>query len=159
MKFTSPTSGSLNFEQMYKTIMNFIREKPGYEYNLIVGTDSQPGINEAIFVTAIVIYRVGNGGRYFYHKNKTKLKVGMKQRIFYEVSHSLDTASKLTARIAEEERLDNDLNVQIHVDVGNKGPTNTIIREVVGMVVGSGYEAMIKPDSYAASSVADKHTK
>lgn len=159
MKFTSPTDGSLSFEKMYKTIMNFIREKPGHEYNLIVGTDSQPGIDQAIFVTAIVIYRVGNGGRYFYHKEKTELKVGMKQRIFYEVSRSLDIASKLTAFLAREEELDENLSVQIHVDVGNKGPTNTIIKEVVGMVVGSGYEAMIKPDSYAASSVADKHTK
>ena len=159
MKFISPTDGKLSFEKMYKLIMSFIREKPGYDYNLIVGTDSQPGINEAIFVTAIVIYRVGNGCRYFYHKEKTVLKVGMKQRIFYEVSRSLDTASKLTAKLAEEEKFEENLNVQIHVDVGNKGPTNNIIREVVGMVVGSGYEAMIKPESYAASSVADKHTK
>ena len=83
----------------------------------------------------------------------------MKQRIYYEVSRSLETASKLTAKLAEENYLDENLNVQIHVDVGNKGPTNNIIKEVVGMVVGSGYEAMIKPESYAASSVADKHTK
>ncbi|MGM0409879.1 MAG: ribonuclease H-like YkuK family protein [Bacillota bacterium] len=159
MKFTSPTDGVLSFKKMYKTIMNFVREKPGYNYNLIVGTDSQPAINEAVFVTAVVIYREGNGGRYFYHKEKTVLKVGMKQRIYYEVSRSLETASKLTAKLAEEEYLDENLNVQIHVDVGNKGPTNNIIKEVVGMVVGSGYEAMIKPESYAASSVADKHTK
>lgn len=159
MDFISPTDGSLSFREMYNTCMNFIREKAGHEYNLIVGTDSQPGIDNAIFVTAIVIYRVGNGGRYFYHKEKRDLKVGMKQRIFYEVSRSLDTASKLTALLAEEEELDDNLRVQIHVDVGNKGPTNNIIKEVVGMVVGSGYEAMIKPDSYAASSVADKHTK
>jgi len=30
---------------------------------------------------------------------------------------------------------------------------------VVGMVVGSGFDARIKPDSYGAMTVADKYTK
>jgi predicted RNase H-related nuclease YkuK (DUF458 family) len=34
-----------------------------------------------------------------------------------------------------------------------------MIREVVGMVVGNGYTAKTKPESFAASSVADKHAK
>lgn len=83
----------------------------------------------------------------------------MKQRIFYEVSKSLEVASKLTGFLADEKEFSENLKVEIHVDVGEKGPTNAIIKEVVGMVVGSGYEAMIKPDSYAASTVADKYTK
>jgi predicted RNase H-related nuclease YkuK (DUF458 family) len=52
-----------------------------------------------------------------------------------------------------------DLNVQIHLDVGENGQTRDLIREVVGMVVGSGFDARIKPDSFGASSVADRHTK
>ena len=56
MKLTSPTDGILSFKKMYKTIMNFVREKPGYNYNLIVVTDSQPAIKEAVFVTAFVSY-------------------------------------------------------------------------------------------------------
>jgi predicted RNase H-related nuclease YkuK (DUF458 family) len=32
-----------------------------------------------------------------------------------------------------------------------------MIKEVVGMVNGSGFEAKTKPESWAASSVADKH--
>ncbi len=159
MDFISPTDGTMDLKKTYKTIMDFVRSQPHQEYNLIVGTDSQPGMDEAVFVTAIVIYRVGHGGRFFYHKERTHLKVGMKQRIFYEVSRSLDVASKLTSFLAREENLNERLGIQIHVDVGNNGPTNDIIKEVVGMVVGSGYEAMIKPESYAASKVADKYTK
>ena len=52
-----------------------------------------------------------------------------------------------------------DFDVEIHLDVGNNGATQTLIKEVVGMVVGSGFNARIKPDSYGASSVADKYTK
>ncbi len=159
MKFVSPTDGKLNLKEVYSAIMRFIEEIPEDNYKLIVGTDSQPGIEEAVFVTAIVIYRVGRGGRFFYHKEKTNMYPGFKQRIFYEVSRSLEVASHLTAYLAEEVNLSDKIDVEIHVDVGENGPTNTIIKEVVGMVVGSGFEALIKPDSYAASTVADKYTK
>ncbi len=159
MRFISPTDGPLDIHQTYETILNFIQEKPDDFYKLIVGTDSQAGLEEIMFVTAIVIYRVGRGGRFFYHKEIEKVRFGMKQRIFYEVSKSLNVASKLTAYLADEEDYIDKLKVEIHVDVGEKGPTNTIIKEVVGMVVGSGYKALIKPEAYAASTVADKFTK
>ncbi|MFW5985105.1 MAG: ribonuclease H-like YkuK family protein [Halanaerobiaceae bacterium] len=159
MKFISPTDGRLNIEQIHQKIIDFIAQEPENKYKLIVGTDSQPRVDDVIFVSAIVIYRIGRGGRFFYHKEKDGLKVGMKQRIFYEVSRSLDVASKLTAVLAEDTEHTELLDVEIHVDVGEKGPTNEIIKEVVGMVVGNGYEAMIKPQSYAASSVADRYTK
>ncbi len=159
MKFISPTDGLLNLKETYSTLMDFMQDEPDGQYKLIVGTDSHPGFDQVVFVTAIVIYRLGRGGRYFYHKEKSSLHTGMKQRIFYEVSRSLEVASKLTGYLAEEEELSDNLEVEIHVDVGKKGPSSAIIKEVVGMVVGSGYEALIKPDSYAASTVADKYTK
>lgn len=159
MHFVSPTDGKLSLQESYNKIMDFISKEPDNKHRLIVGTDSHPGVEKVVFVTAIVIYRVGRGGRFFYHKEKAGLHVGLKQRIFYEVSRSLDVASKLTGFLAEEAELTEKLEVEIHVDVGEKGPTSAIIKEVVGMVVGSGFEAMIKPDSYAASTVADKYTK
>src|SRR5690554_1511086 len=159
MKFISPTDGQLDLQQTYNTILEFIKEKPEDSYKLMVGTDSQAGFDNIMFVTAIVIYRVGRGGRFFYHKEIEQPHFGMKQRIFYEVSKSLDLASKLTGFLASEEDYIDKLRVEIHVDVGERGPTNTIIKEVVGMVVGSGYNALIKPDAYAASTVADKFTK
>lgn len=159
MEFVSPTDGILSLAETYNLIMKFINNEPENKYRLIVGTDSHPGVNDAVFVTAIVIYRLGRGGRFFYHKEKCSFKKGFKQRIYYEVSRSLEVASKLTGFLAEERELTEDLEVEIHVDVGENGPTSAVISEVVGMVVGSGYEALIKPDSYAASTVADKYTK
>lgn len=159
MKFISPTDGIMGIHQVYDTILKFIKTRSDDKYNLIVGTDSQAGIDEIMFVTAIVIYRVGRGGRFFYRKEGEKVKTSMKQRIFYEVSKSLEIASQLTGFLADEEEFTEDLKIEIHVDVGEKGPTNSIIKEVVGMVVGSGYKALIKPESYAASTVADKFTK
>ncbi len=49
-------------------------------------------------------------------------------------------------------------NLEIHVDVGEHGDTRDMIKEVVGMVTGNGFVAKTKPQAYAASYVADKHT-
>ncbi len=159
MEFISPTDGRLTLKETYDFVLDFIKDQPEHAYKLIIGTDSQPNDPSSSFVTAIVIYRVGHGGRFFYHRRKVKTKGGFKQRIFYEVSCSLEVASKITRMLSEETELDEDIEVEIHVDVGKNGPTSTIIKEVVGMVVGSGYEALIKPEAYAASSVADKYTR
>ena len=48
-------------------------------------------------------------------------------------------------------------DLEIHIDVGALGPTRDMIKEVVGMVSGNGFTAKTKPDSWGASSVADKH--
>jgi predicted RNase H-related nuclease YkuK (DUF458 family) len=62
----------------------------------------------------------------------------------------------LTEKLADSGQ---ELNLEIHLDVGSNGATKTLVKEVVGMVNGSGYSCKIKPDSYGASSVADRYTK
>ena len=49
--------------------------------------------------------------------------------------------------------------VEIHLDVGENGKTKELIRDIVGMITGTGFAARIKPDSFGASKVADKHTR
>jgi predicted RNase H-related nuclease YkuK (DUF458 family) len=43
------------------------------------------------------------------------------------------------------------------VDIGENGETKSMINEVMGMVRAHNFESRIKPDSYAASKVADRH--
>lgn len=81
----------------------------------------------------------------------------LRQRIYYETFLSLEVASRLTEKLAKNGHAD--LDIEIHLDVGEKGETREIIKEVVGMVIGSGYHARIKPDSYGATKVADRHTR
>ncbi len=131
---------------------------PKDQYKLIIGTDSQATYEEKVcFVTAVIIHRVGKGGRYYFYKHTQKYLGSLRQRIYYETYLSLEVASRLTAKMAENG--ESNLNIEIHLDVGEKGDTREIIKEVVGMVIGSGYAACIKPDSYGASKVADKYTK
>lgn len=156
MYFISPTKGRLTFDQVFRDIVRFIKEAPDNNYKLIVGTDSQLR-EETCFVTAVIILREGKGGRFYYTKEREKNKVGLKQRIFMETARSLGVASRLAEKLTILGM--KDLNIEIHLDVGEHGRTKEIIREVVGMVTGSGFGARIKPESYGASKVADKFTK
>ncbi|MGE5588800.1 MAG: ribonuclease H-like YkuK family protein [Clostridia bacterium] len=156
MVFISPTKGKLSFNETFKDIMSYMQEVPGVPYKLIIGTDSQLR-EDACFVTAIVVHRVGKGARYYYSKERERMGRSLRQRIFYETAKSLGVASKLAERLAKNGY--GDLDVEIHLDIGQNGETKDLIREIVGMVTGTGFSARIKPDSYGASKVADKHTK
>jgi predicted RNase H-related nuclease YkuK (DUF458 family) len=156
MEFVSPTYGKLSFERMFRQIVGYIQEEPDRQYHLIIGTDSLLG-DETTFVTAVIIHRLGRGGRYFYRKFRNRKIESLRQRILYEASLSLEVASQISSELAKNGF--SDLPVEIHLDVGNNGETKKIIREVVGMVTGSGYAAVIKPEAYGASKVADKHSK
>jgi predicted RNase H-related nuclease YkuK (DUF458 family) len=156
MDFVSPSKGRLGFEQVFRDIKDFVEQEKDARYKLIVGTDSM--VRKTVcYVTAIIILREGKGGRFYYATEREIGKIGLKQRIFLEASRSLAVASRLAERLASYGLAD--LDVEIHLDIGDGGKTREVVREVVGMVTGSGFDARIKPDSYGASKVADKFTK
>ncbi|HOB35382.1 MAG: hypothetical protein GX090_06730 [Firmicutes bacterium] len=156
MKFVSPSSGPMDLKKVFNAIAQYIKENPEDEYRLMIGTDSRVR-QHTVFVTAIIIHRVGKGGKYFYCKQRHRPMDSLRQRMYFETSLSLEVAARLTAMLAEAE-LD-DLRLEIHLDIGPCGETKSLIRELVGMVMGSGFAARIKPHSIGASKVADKHTR
>jgi len=159
MHFTSPSKGKMDFEEMMADIIRYIKGLPTSAYKIIIGSDSMVK-NDTCFITAIVVHRLGKGARYFYHK-KTQRKIkSLRQKIFYETALSLEVGGLVHKYFADFGFDDVDeLDVEIHIDVSVHGETKNLIREVVGMVTGSGFRAKIKPEAYGASTVADKHTK
>ncbi len=154
--FISPTRGKLTFDQVFAEILAYVDQDPETPYKLIVGSDSQTK-EEQCFVSAIVIHRTGKGARYFYQKTSQRQIRSLRQKIFYETALSLNLASRLAEKLASCPL--KSLQIEIHLDVGTNGDTKELIREITGMVMGSGFDPKIKPDSYGASKVADKHTK
>ncbi len=159
--FYSPSKGSLTVRKMLKEISDFVGEDPHSFYSLVIGTDSQikniNGKGECDFVTAIVIHRKGKGARYFWKKDKVHKAPVLRDKIYSETTRSLETAHELVPslrRMVSPAKYD----LEIHIDVGSLGKTREMIREVVGMVNGNGFVAKTKPESWGASSVADKHT-
>lgn len=156
MLFVSPTKGTMSWSEVVKDLINYVLSDPGYAYKLIIGTDSHVR-EETHFVTAVIAHRVGKGAVYYYSRKLLPKIVNLQQRIFYEATMSLELASKLTNNLAELGYPD--INIEIHLDIGPNGETKELIRDVVGMIVGSGFDAKIKPDSCGASTVADRYTK
>lgn len=156
MDFISPSRGRLSFDEVFEDMVAYIGAVPDARHRVIIGTDSQLG-EETCFVTAVVVHREGKGARYYYTRERERTQRSLRQRIFYETARSLEIAGRIADKLAENGYAD--LNVEIHLDVGENGRTRDLIREVVGMVSGSGFDARIKPDSYGASTVADKYTK
>ena len=62
-------------------------------------------------------------------------------------------------RAAGTDKRKKGVSFEFHIDIGTKGPTKALINEMVGMVKGLNFIPKIKPDSYCASSFADKYTK
>jgi len=154
--FFSPTDGALSFDEVFKRLIHYMKDEPNHQYNLIIGTDSVVS-KDTLFVSAVVIHRKGYGGRYFYKKYRHRKIESLRQRMLFETSLSLEIASQLTERLSKNGL--SSLPVEIHLDIGNNGETKEIIKELVGMVTGSGYIAVAKPNSYGASTVADRHSK
>lgn len=160
-KFFNPSSGNIGLEGVVLEIAKFVKEEPECFYRLVIGSDSQTkgynGTSEIDFVTAIIIHRIGHGAKYFWNREKVFKAPVLRDKIYTETLRSLDTAQALVPNLRT---LLNGINyeLEIHIDVGPNGKTREMIKEVVGMVSGSGYVAKTKPDSWGASSVADKHT-
>ena len=146
-----------DFSSLVKKIGQFIKESPDYNYQVFVGTDSETKKgSEVDFVTAIVTHRLGQGGTYLWFRESIKKKYSLQERIGEEASRSVQLAWRL--RDAFKSNGLAGYEPEVHMDVGEKGKTREMIRWVVGMVKGSGFIVKIKPDSFAASKVADRHT-
>lgn len=156
--FQSPTFGSLQLPQVRDKILTFLAREPQGRYQIVVGTDSQPHNGAGVdFVTAIVVHHRGTGGIYFWKRIVNKKHYVLRQRMYEEAALSLDMAETVLALLHQDGITKYD--VEIHVDVGKFGETRDMINEIVGMIRGSGYTVKTKPDSYAASKVADRYTR
>lgn len=159
--YESPSLGKRSITELISDIVRFVEESPESFYRLVIGTDSLvkniDGKKQCDFVTAVVIHRVGEGAHYYWKKEKMFRAPSLREKIYTETLTSLKEANILVPRLREE--LQNaHYELEIHIDVGSKGPTREMIHEVVGMVTGNGYVAKTKPESWAASTVADKYT-
>lgn len=163
--FYNPSRGDLTFDEMLKEMLSYMSEKPEKFYDVIVGCDSSSE-EQPHFPVAVVILRKGEGGRFFLRKIRYPLGekkfYNWKTRILEEVMLSCQLAlqlkENLEKKVAVEKLMPNYQFRYIHADVGENGQTKDMIKEVVGLIRGNGFEAKIKPESYVASVVADRYT-
>ena len=163
--FFSPSKGNLTLAQVIKEIFGYMQESPENEYEVVVGCDS-PSSDKPFFPIAIVVLRMGSGGRFFLKKMsypdsflKRFANINWKNRILQEVYLSCELALSLKEELEKENKLGLKYQFEyIHADVGEVGKTKEMVKEVIGLIKSTGFEPRIKPQAFAATVVADRYT-
>jgi len=166
LTFYNPSKGNLKFNGVLEEVFNYLKETPKEFYEIVVGCDS-PSDEKPAFPVVLVVLRRGMGGRFFitkikYPDSEKKKFINFHQRILEEVYLSCEFALKFREALKKKiEKSPLPLKYEfeyIHADVGENGRTKDMIKEVAGLIKSNGFLPRIKPDSFAASVVADRFT-
>ncbi|MEM5782703.1 MAG: ribonuclease H-like YkuK family protein, partial [Candidatus Aenigmatarchaeota archaeon] len=73
-------------------------------------------------------------------------------RLWKEATLSLDISRELLKFLIKEKL---DFQFEVHLDLGTNGKSKSVIKELINLIKGYGFDVKIKPESYAATKVAD----
>ena len=125
---------------------------------IAVGTDSQYRGKYLFYITVVALWERGKGGTYYYKSEYVKRlhfgNVNQKMRMFDEVGRTIEVANMITEQTG--------IKPVCHVDASapvKKEFTSSFSEQLKGYVISSGYDCVLKPESYAANCIADRHTK
>ncbi len=157
MDFLNNEGEKFSISGVVEAAIGFMKQNPARSYKIMIGTDSALyNSTDADFVTAIVIHRIGNGARYFWRRSELKNFHTLRDRMIKEAMISIDIAQQIFSYLKEAGAPDFDF--EVHIDVGTNGETKTVMQELVGLIRANNFEVKTKPESCAASNVADRYT-
>jgi predicted RNase H-related nuclease YkuK (DUF458 family) len=153
--FTPRHGGHISFDEILINLKSYTR-KGG---KIFVGTDSILNSQNCIFARAICLHGADDqsGGTYFISRNKEDnkaLKV-LPNRMLAEVQKTIDIALKISEFCPNA-------SIELHLDISGtieKGETGKYADMLTGYARSTGFPFKVKPDSWASSSVADRHSK
>ncbi len=138
-------------EAVEKTII--AETEKGFKLKVCIGTDSQVRGEITEFASVIVFLREKKGGFMFIHNYKSKVNMGLRERMIAEVAKSVEVAYSLCDLLDKY-----NVALEVHADI-NTDPhfqSNTALKEAMGYILGMGFVFKAKPDAFASSSCADK---
>lgn len=136
-------------EQKIPDILEFVKAATTQGQEVHVGTDSLQTGRFTQFCTVVIIHNPGKGGRVAYSREVVPRINSLRERLQKEVWKSV-TIALMVAPLAP-----NRLSVHIDANPEPRFKSAEYVQGLVGMVMGQGFRAIIKPDSYAASHAAD----
>lgn len=163
--FISQTYGKLDITEIPDRILAYFNKVKQYDskFSIIVGTDSQ-NFSDTKMVSVIAVVCEGHGGIFFYEITRQPIIKDVRTKLHIETEESLKVATKLVFMLEDKKEYEEmflKAHFAIHVDAGvsDKGKTKDLIPELVGWIKACGYECEVKPESFVASSIADKISK
>lgn len=136
-------------EQKVEDIRQFVKDAAQLGQAVHVGTDSLQTGRFTQFVTVVVVLTPGKGGRAAYSREVVPRIKSLRERLLKEVYRSV------TLGMEFHEVVPGDLSIHIDANPVVKHKSSLYVQELVGLVVGQGFKALIKPDAWAASHCAD----
>ena len=130
-------------------IEEFVREASKDGQSVHIGTDSLQSGRVTQFVTVVVILTPRRGGRVAYRRDTVPRISSLRERLLTEVWKSVDLGLQCSPIVK------GDLSVHIDANPVVTHKSSAYVQELVGLVVGQGFKALIKPESWAASHAAD----
>ena len=130
-------------------ILQFVAEASRDGQAVHIGTDSLQSGRFTQFVTVVVVLTPRKGGRVAYRREIAPRITSLRERLLKEVWKSVDLGLQFTSIVP------GDLTVHIDANPVVAHTSSAYVQELVGLVVGQGFKALIKPESWAASHAAD----
>lgn len=163
-KWKSQTYGQLDMEEIPSKLLQFYNSHKvfGEPIEITIGTDSQNRSDYTKIVSVISIICKGHGGIFFHKTWYVDPIPSVKIKLEMETNISLDVAHELLEKLEKDfPEIYFNCPLSIHIDAGNApyGKTKDLIPALIGWVHGMGYECEIKPNAWAASTVADRISK
>ena len=139
-------------------IIDELRVTPDAE--VIIACDSQQVGQSTEYVTVVVMHRPAKGGRVFFCRERISRVRELRERLWKEVWRSTELAMELTATPDIGEVYPIDVSA-IHIDanIDPKHKSSKYVQELVSLVMGQGFRAVVKPEAFAASHAADHAVK
>ncbi len=162
--FYNPSVGRLPFEQVMDEIIDYMGLDSEKFYDIIIGCDSSSEENP-VFPLVIAVLKTGEGGRFFLKKIKFPIETNKKfkfwkNRVIQEVLLACELAcffrQEFEKRISSVKQNFNYQIRYIHADIGEKGKTRDMVKDLTGLIISNGFEPKIKPEAYIATVIADK---
>lgn len=135
-----------------------LRSYPDAE--VTIASDSQQRGQNTEYVTVVTLIRPGKGGRVLFNREMIPRVRDLRERLWKETWRSTELAMELTETPDIGERMQIPIHA-IHIDanVDPKHKSSKYVEELVGLVVGQGFNAVVKPEAWAASHAADHAVK
>lgn len=160
----SETYGTLELRDVPAKMYEFYKNNLHYgePIEITIGTDSQNHKDTTKIVSVISIICKHHGGIFFHKTEYMKQIQTVREKLETETNISLEIAQDVIKRLEKEyPTLFKNCPMSIHIDAGNAphGKTKDLVQSLTGWVHAMGYDCEIKPDSYAASTIADRISK
>ena len=134
---------------------------------IFIGTDSEMYKFHSVYVTSLVFQRLGHGSVCFFKLNFDKyktlkgfLKSTIKQRLYQEIQYTFYESYYIINWLREKD-LEKHVPLELHFDINDDFLYQSAMfsKQASNIANGLNCNYKLKPDSIAASSIADKILK